>query len=265
MRIDDEGIVLRRTPFRENSLVVHLLTRHNGLMSAMARGVRKSGRRGGVGRGALAGFHTVSLESRSRSAEAMGTLTRVEMVTARQRISVSATALAAAQVLLEVAYRFSVAGDPRPDIMSLVESALDHLDEGVSPLDVLAMGLGVMIHAVGYGWRTDECAGCRQTAELVFFSIRRGQVVCGPCGQPYSNRLVPISKNIFDSMQKLAWPPPFGLLSTAEQALVYRIAVSSLVKAGGKVLLTDSPFRGVVGHDLFTQAGYTPTDMRFSR
>ncbi len=65
-------------------------------------------------------------------------------------------------------------------------------------------------------------------------------------------------------MQKLAWPPPFGVLCVVEQALLYRIAVSSLVKAGGKMLMTDRPFRAVVGHDLFTQAGYTPTDIRLS-
>ena len=262
MRIQDEALVLRRTPFRENSLVVHFLTRNNGLLSAVARGVRRSGRRGGDGRGALAGFHTVGLESRSRSSGAMGTLTRIDMIKARQHIPASATALAAGQVLLEVAYRFSVAGDPRPDVMQLIESSLDLLDSGAAPLDVVALSLGTLISTVGYGWRTDECAGCRQQEQLVFFSIRRGQMVCQPCGEPYISRLVSVSGNMFKIMQKLAWPPPFGLLSVAEQALVYRIAISSLVKAGGKELLTDSPFRGLVGNDLFTQAGYTPTDMR---
>ena len=263
MRIQDHGLVLRRTPFRETSLVIHFLTENNGLISAVARGIRRSGRRGDSRRGALAGFHTVSLESVSRSAGAMGTLTHVEIVKSRQIIATSATALSAAQLLLEVAYRFSVAGDPRPEVMGMVESSLDLLDVGAAPLDIVASVLGILISMVGYGWRTDECVGCNQKEQLEFFSVRRGQVVCRPCGDPYQSRLVPMSKNMLKNMQKLVWPPIFGLLSFSEQALVYRIAVSSLIKAGGKELQTDPPFRDLVGRDLFEQAGYTPTDMRF--
>ncbi len=135
----------------------------------MARGIRKSGRKGSVRRGALAGFHSVNLESRSRSLVAMGTLTNVEITTARRNIPSSAAALSAAQVFLEVAYRFSVAGDPRPDFMQTIESSLDLLDAGAEPLDLLALSLGVLIRSVGYGWRTDECAGCRGGEQLTFF------------------------------------------------------------------------------------------------
>jgi DNA repair protein RecO (recombination protein O) len=262
--IQDEALVLRRTPFQESSLVIHFLTKNNGLLSVMARGVRKSGRKGSDRRGALAGFHTVNLESRSRSLVAMGTLTNVEIIKARRIIPSTAAGLAAAQLFLEVAYRFSVAGDSRHDFMQTIESSLDLLDAGAKPLDLLALSLGVLIRCVGYGWQAYECAGCRGGEQLSFFSIRRGQVVCQPCGQPYTERLVPITKNILKNMQKLAWPPPFGVLCEAEQALLYRIAVSSLVKAGGKILMSDRPFRAVVGHDLFTQEGYTPTDIRLS-
>jgi DNA repair protein RecO (recombination protein O) len=262
--IQDEALVLRRTPFQESSLVIHFLTKNSGLLSVMAKGVRKSGRKGSERRGALAGFHTVHLESRSRSLVAMGTLTNVEITTARRNIPFTAKSLAAAQVFLEVAYRFSVAGDSRPDIMQTIESSLDLLDAGAEPLDLLALSLGGLIRGVGYGWQAYECAGCQGGEQLTFFSIRRGQVVCQPCGQPYIERLVPITNNILKNMQKLVWPPPFGLLCTAEQALLYRIAISSLVKAGGKMLMTDQPFRAVVGHDHFSQAGYTPTDIRLS-
>jgi DNA repair protein RecO len=262
--IQDEALVLRRTPFQESSLVIHFLAKNNGLLSVMARGIRKCGRKGSDRRGALAGFHTVHLESRSRSLVAMGTLTNVEITKARRNIPSSAAGLAAAQVFLEVAYRFCVAGDSRPDFMHTIESSLDLLDAGAQPLDLLASSLGVLIRGVGYGWQAFECAGCRGVEQLSFFSIRRGQVVCQPCGQPYTERLVPLTNNILENMQKLAWPPPFGVLCMAEQALLYRIAVSSLVKAGGKMLMTDQPFRAVVGHDLFTQAGYTPTDIRLS-
>ncbi|MBF0358407.1 MAG: DNA repair protein RecO [Magnetococcales bacterium] len=264
MRIQDEALVLRRTPFRESSLVIHLLTRNNGLIGVVAKGVRSSSRRGNSRRGALAGFHTVNIETISRSPEAMGTLANVEIATARRKIPFSAKTLAGAQVLLEVAYRFSVAGDSRSDVMAKLESSLDLLDAGAEPLELLALSLGVLIHHVGYGWRGDECAGCRRDDQLLFFSVRRGQVVCQSCGQPYLKRLVPITGNILKYIQKLAWPPPFGLLSTAEQALLYRIAISSLVRACGKKLMTDQPFRSLVGSDLFTQAGYTPTDMRAS-
>ncbi len=115
------------------------------------------------------------------------------------------------------------------------------------------MSLGVLLAVVGYGWRTDECAGCKSNDDLVFFSIRRGQVVCLPCGRPYERRLIPITEHIFKIMQKLVWPPPLGLLSVTEQALVYGIAVTSLVNACGKELVTDQPFRDLVGAELFDE------------
>lgn len=258
MRIQDQGVVLRRTPFQENSLVVHLLSRHHGLISGVVRGVRKSGRRGDGRRGALAGFHTIDLEWSARSATAMGTLTRIEIVTARQHLPASAARLAAAQLLLEVAYRFSAQGDDLSEMMALLECALDLLEDEAPPLDLLASVLGLFTHLIGYGWRTDACAGCQRREKLSFFSVRRGQVVCQPCGEPYVHRLVPLSEKLLAKMQSMAWPPVLGVLSPNEQALVYRMAISSLIRAGGRVLLADPPFRALMGQELFLQAGYTP-------
>ncbi|WP_193771493.1 recombination protein O N-terminal domain-containing protein, partial [Candidatus Magnetaquicoccus inordinatus] len=67
----DEGVLLRRTPFRETSLVLHLFSKQQGILALVARGVRaQSGKNSPLMRAALAGFHTLSFSQQARSAQA---------------------------------------------------------------------------------------------------------------------------------------------------------------------------------------------------
>ncbi|MEO5340146.1 MAG: DNA repair protein RecO [Magnetococcus sp. MYC-9] len=256
MRCLDEALVLRRTPFRDTSLLLHLFTRQSGLLAAVARGVRATRRGNGMlDRAALAGFHTVLMGRYARSSDSLCNLTSVEIKQARHRLWQQAAASLAAQVMQEILYRFMPPQEPNPGVFELLECAWDQLDAGAEPLEVLALCQGRMMHALGYGWRTDGCAGCGGTTGLDYFSVKRGQVVCERCAAPYircttgraeqrTPRLFPLTPSLLTLLHHLPW---HTALSRADTILLYRIGMACLVRLAGAPLLADAPFRRIAG------------------
>ncbi|MBF0589330.1 MAG: DNA repair protein RecO [Magnetococcales bacterium] len=219
MRRSDQALVLRRTPFRDSSLIVHFLTRHHGRMSGLARGVRSSKR---ADRAALAGFHTVTLFFNLRShSQDLATLGQIEVHQSRPRMSTGNPILnSGGQVVLETLYRALWPRDPQPVLFDLASQTLDGLEAGEEPMATLAVYLGRLVHLLGYGWNLDSCIGCGTTYHLDYFSIRRLHAVCGLCGSPYAHRLYPLKKNLKNLMQTLAWPIESGLACSPKELLL---------------------------------------------
>lgn len=260
MRCSDDALVLRRTPFRETSLLLHFFTRHSGLLSAVARGVRATGRSAAlVDRAALAGFHTLIIGRYARSAQALSTLTAVEIKHPRHRLMYKASALLAAQVIQETLYRFMAPDEPNPAVFELLEWAWNQLDAESEPLTVMGICQGRLVRALGYGWRTDCCAGCGLTKRLHYFSAKRGQVVCDRCAAPYVQHITTMEATqvgpwlfflgdlLLNILQQLEWTPALDQLSPVDKAILYRISMASLVWLGRGPLLSDAPFRHSIG------------------
>lgn len=255
MRLNDDALVLRRTPFRETSLLVHFFTRHHGLLTAMARGVRSARRSATVlDRAALAGFHTMAMGRHARTQHAVGTLTFVEIKRPRHRLLHAGTALLAAQVAQETLYRFMSPWEARPEVFELVEWAWNMLDAGEDPLAVAGICQGRLVRALGYGWRTDCCAGCGGKGRLTYFSAKRGQVVCAVCAAPYVHRLFLLGEPLYDAVRHLEWTTDFGALPKDEKATLYRMGMASLTRLGGRAaplnIVSDQPFRTMSGIDV---------------
>ncbi|MBF0400027.1 MAG: DNA repair protein RecO [Magnetococcales bacterium] len=260
MRWSDDALVLRRTPFRETSLLLHFFSRRHGLLSALARGVRAGGRAAAsMDRAALAGFHTVVMGCQARSVQALATLTAVEIKQPRHRLMHGAAALLAAQVIQEALYRFMAPGEPNPGVFELLEWAWDQLDGAQEPLAVLGICQARLVRALGYGWRTDCCVGCGGQEGLRYFSAKRGQVVCNRCAAPYVQPILTaeaaqagpwlffLGDHLYAILQQLEWTPGFVALSVADKAVLYRIGMACLVWLGRTPLLSDAPFRQILG------------------
>lgn len=249
MRLYDDALVLRRTPFRETSLIIHFFTRNNGLLTALAKGVRVTTRHS---RAALAGFHTVSIGRQSRSMDALGTLIQVDVLCSRNHLIHSSQGLMAAQVVQETLYRYMPPLDPRPEVFELVEWSLDQLDAGQDPLSVAAICQGRLLRGLGYGWRTDCCVGCGVTEALNYFSVRRGQMVCKLCAAPYIQRLFFVDENVLDVMRSLEWSADYMLLCPSKKEILYRMAMDSLYFFGKRPLLSDQSFRQMLTRSVHT-------------
>ncbi|MEO5376853.1 MAG: DNA repair protein RecO [Magnetococcus sp. DMHC-6] len=243
--LQDSALVLRRIPYRDTSFVVHFFTREHGFLAAMAKGVRANRPNGQ--RAALAGFHTLTIYYRLRSPDALATLTHAEITHPRHHLSGHALALAAGQLFLEVAYRFSQPGDPLPEVFDQLTLFLNALENGQDPVQISATGLGLLLRSLGYGWRIDRCAGCSRQTNLIFFSIKRGQGVCSPCGTPYAPHLYPLSPSLCHAMNHLPWPPQEHLLNQAETSQLYRMAMACLTLQSGRTIQTDEIFRRLAG------------------
>lgn len=255
IRLQDDALVLRRTPFRETSLILHFFTRHHGVLSSRARGIRTARRRASqLNQAALAGFHTLSIGHQGRSIENLGTLTAAEIRRPRQHVLFSAPALLAAQVSQETIYRFMPPLQPQPPVFELLEWAWNMLDAGEDPLAVAAICQGRLVRALGYGWRTDCCAGCGISSAIppeLYFSSKRGQVVCHICAAPYRRYLFPVSAALFPILQQLQWTEQYAQLSKDEKATLYQISMHCLARLPGQAqslkMLSDQPFRQRVG------------------
>ncbi|MEO5332892.1 MAG: DNA repair protein RecO [Magnetococcus sp. YQC-5] len=245
MRIEDDALALRRISFGDASWIVFLLTPHHGMVSAVARGVRRG--RGEV-RAALTGLHGLQVEIRARGSEAMGTLAHVEIVRARNRLPFMPIAVAGAQLIGEVVYRFVMPQDAQQgEVHWVLESALDALEAGLAPLVVVGGTIVHLLRLFGYGWRVESCVGCGKVASLSYFSIRRGGMVCAVCGGPYAHRLLVVGENLRQFMAGQAWPPESGRLSEVELSTLYQVGVASLELNGGRSLMADLPFRRLAG------------------
>lgn len=225
--------------------MLRLLTRDHGRQTFMARGVRKNGKDGR--RASLAGLHTVHIEGMARSRTAMPLLTRAEIIKARHRLPHLAPALAASQVLKETINRLVPEADPCTEVFELTESLLDHLENETHPLLFLSLCLSRIIHLLGYGWQLENCAACGGHGDPAFFSVKRQWAVCAPCGTPHAQRLLPLTPEVHLAMQRLDWPPHPACLSAHGAGLLYRITVNCLAQMSGGILLTDGPFRAMMG------------------
>jgi DNA repair protein RecO (recombination protein O) len=257
----DEGVVLRRTPFRETSLILHLFSRQQGMVALVARGVRALNvQRSKLDRAALTGFHTLSFGQQARAQQAMATLTEVAIHSPRHRLLHLPSALLAAQVMQEILYRFLAPHDPHPALFTLLEQSWNALEQGEDPLAWLAFAQSRMIHEIGYGWRSDSCTVCGRQQDLRHFSIKRSQTLCFACvqrhlptgmagsaqdqyGIPLQQRLFPLSPPLLHSLQQLTALPQPACLAPEEHALLYQIGSACLTRLRGTPLHADGAFR----------------------
>lgn len=239
MELHDHALVMRRIPFRESSLVLHMLTRGHGALAVMARGVRQG--RGGE-RAALAGFHTVMLHARGREGGEFVHLRAAELAQPRFQLAERPLAAAGAQLLKEAVYRFTPPGEVDPTVFPFVEQVLDLLQEAPDTLAVMALALGRWVSLLGYGWQTGQCGRCGGGEGLDGFSVRLGQAVCAPCA-PCIPRAVP-GAALVAMMGDLPWPPQPLPLSRQAWFMLYRLGCATLTwHGGGKRLAGDAPFR----------------------
>jgi DNA repair protein RecO (recombination protein O) len=234
IRIGDEGVVLRRAPFRESSLVVTLFSRHHGRLAVLAKGVRQSAAKQGE-RAALSGLHTARFFATARTPDALPLLNMVEIVTPRHRLTATSRAVHVAQLFQELLYRCTPEQDPQPGLFSTLVCCLDKLEHGPEdPLTIAAVGCAQFVRGLGFGWRWDCCAGCQdKQGPPVFFSVRRGQWVCQRCGAPYAHYLYPISAHLARIMPSLEFLPAQQLLSSQDKERLLHMALSCLAYHGG--------------------------------
>lgn len=178
----DQGVVLRTHQLGEADRIITVLTRTNGKVRAVAKGVRRTSSKFG---GRLEPFQHVDLQF----AEGRGSLdiiTQAEALHA-SRLGADYARFTAAQVLVETADRLVV----EEKVASLQQyqlllGALRALEREALPAPLIVDSFLLRALAVaGYAISTSECAGCN-SQEVRWFSPQGGGAVCTACRTPGS-------------------------------------------------------------------------------
>lgn len=181
--ITEEGILLRSHLYSESSRILRFLTPEHGILSVMAKGLR---RRSSKGEAAVATFDQASLVLSYRADRDLHTLRDVEVVRSRRALGRNLSRFAGASLVAEMVLAHTLQ-EANPALFELVEEALNRMEHATGrelPGTILSAAWGVLREA-GYPPVLDECARCGgdlPSEELLRFSAAAGGLLCTGCG-----------------------------------------------------------------------------------
>jgi len=191
----DEGIVLGVRRYGESGAIVELMTRSHGRHLGLVRG--------GAGsrmRPLLQPGNTVSAVWRARLDEHLGTYA-LEGVRMR-----AATMLASSHAVYGVTHLASLVRllperDPHEDIYELMDLVLnDFEDPDEAALHMVRFEL-TLLSELGFGLDLSSCAASGATEELTYVSPKSGGAVSREAGEPWRDRLLPLTAFLRDTDQ----------------------------------------------------------------
>lgn len=153
-KLTTEALVVRLIKTGEHDIIAHLLTRDEGLMSAIARSGRKSFRRFG---GALEIGTRLNAQLLVRGNRDLQTLESADVVGPVKAIRGDLDRINLLAYVLEIARLTAREGSPDPEGYQRVVAFIEALERGpASPTDLVRWELGMLAH-LGYGLQLGMC------------------------------------------------------------------------------------------------------------
>lgn len=181
--VTEEGILLRSHLYSESSRILRFLTPGHGILSVMAKGLRRRSSKGEAG---VATFDQASLVLSYRTDRDLHTLRDVEVIRSRRALGRNLSRFAGASLVAEMVLAHTL-HEANPALFELVEDAMDRMQHAPArelPGTILAAAWGVLREA-GYPPVLDECARCGgglPSEALLRFSAAAGGLLCTGCG-----------------------------------------------------------------------------------
>ena len=176
-----EAVVLRSIRYGEADRILHLYTREEGRVGAIAKGVRKPRSRFG---GRLEPFFRLALVLH-RGRGDLSTVTAAETVDGYPGLRASGPAIGAATDACGAVLRLLEGTGPNEPAYNLLCRHLGLLD--ADPEGRLTTGAGMVAFrlklalAAGFGPELAACAGCGSPGPVTGFSGPAGGVICAGC------------------------------------------------------------------------------------
>ena len=200
----DEGVVLRTQRLGEADRIITLLTRDNGRVRAVAKGVRRTTSR--FGARLEPGGHVDVMFARGR------TLDIVTQAESRGAYGAHAAgdyaAYTAVSAMLEATDRLVVEdGEPALQQFLLLLGGLRAIcDQGRTPGQVLDAFLLRSLSVAGYAPSFDECARCGAPGPHQAFHVSAGGMLCPDCRLPGSARPAAETVQVLGALLSGEWP-----------------------------------------------------------
>lgn len=182
MLLATDAVVLHAFDYMESSRIVRLATREAGVVSVLARGVRRAKSRFG---GSLDLFTGGVAQLIIRPGRDLQSLTGFDVTRSRHQLASSIPRFTAAAAVAELALRF-FGDEPQPKAFEILTATLDELTmalPGDAPSAALA-GAWHLVAELGFEPVLRECAACHEsvaTDEPAPFSHQAGGVLCPRC------------------------------------------------------------------------------------
>jgi len=148
-----QAIILNTIDFSESDRIVHALTKERGLVSAMAKGARRSIKRFP---GTLEPFGEVILDIFSKPGMELARLEEARLLNAHLRLREDIALFAHASVMIEVVLAHLGPYDPHPDTYQILRRSLDAFDTHPKWFALWAAGMINLLKSLGYGLDTHE-------------------------------------------------------------------------------------------------------------
>ena len=235
--VSTPAVLLRSFNYSETSRVLRLYTKHLGLVSVMAKGIRRAGARG---QGGIDTFSRGELTAYVRPTRDLQTFKEFAVEEAGASLGKDVVRFAGASILAEIVL-LHAGPDPSPQVFERLTNALRRIE--VEPRArivgaVLAEGW-LLVTALGYEPQIDLCVHCGRalgTSEVSRFDFAAGGVRCSDCAFEHSGPLVgPGARQQLVALLHGTAPETLGKprahLQLLHDFVVYHISGSSPLKA----------------------------------
>ena len=187
-----DAVVLHAFDYLESSRILRLATRDAGVVSVLAKGVRKSKRRFGS---AIDLFAEGTAELYVKVGRDLHTLGGFDVTRSRPQLALELERFAGASALAELVLRF-VQGEAHPELYARLVAALDAVAgaPGEAARTAAIAGAWSLVGELGFSPALDHCASCHAPIapdEPAMFSHPAGGTLCVRCA-----RQLPGSRNV---------------------------------------------------------------------
>lgn len=199
------AIVLRAIEFSETSLIVTLLTRDFGRVSAIAKGARRPK---GPFEGSLDLLGVCRVVVLRKSSDSLDLLTEAKLLRRFRGAEKSLERLYGGYYVAEMLRLLTDDHDPHPELYDLALHTLGQIDGSGDVASSLAyfdlQSLRVLGHAPG----TDRCTGCGSdvvAAPRMTFALLTGGIVCQECRGRH-RQTISVRSEVIGELRRLSEP-----------------------------------------------------------
>jgi DNA repair protein RecO (recombination protein O) len=176
-----KGIVLRSMRYGEADRILDLYTRDSGLVSAIAKGIRRTRSRFGARLEPLSCVDFVAYHGRT-----LDTVTQAEVLRSFHSVREDLTRFEAAAGMVRSVRALSGGDEADRRVFNLLYNGLDALETHDSGFEALEASFGLKLSILaGYAPQLDACLSCEADPEATgphyYFAPNLGGVLCSEC------------------------------------------------------------------------------------
>jgi len=180
-RYEEQAFVLDVADYRESSLLLRVLTRHEGRLSLVGKGARKPKKGGSAPGGILQPFSLVRLQFTIKDGQTLGNLISAEAEATWPVVHEHLESYAVCSYWFEILRETSHAGNSADVVFTVTRAFLDEQAKAPGLSGQAVMLIGELLQALGYGFSWQRCSVCNGTLETIaLFSVKTGPL-CARC------------------------------------------------------------------------------------